>query len=263
MAEKLGRWEAIRKNKEKWKQKAEENDAFVAKKYKNEIDATVKGSVVYGFPDLEPKEISGGTVPLVIVKKLDSVSAVLEYATPDNKTAVLNFADYLIPGGWYLRGSHAQEESLCHESFLHSVLCQFPEYYAYNKKNRNDNLYLDRAIYSPDVVFFRDGDETKCDVVTCASPHYKKATERKVPGEMISDALRKRIHFIHKIAAEQQVDTLILGAFGCGAFKQNAKEVSAMFREEFKKTTIKQIIYAIPARRNRANYDAFVELFGD
>ena len=72
---------------------------------------------------------------------------------PNLKTAILNFADYLTPGGGYLNGSGAQEEVLCHESNLYSVLTNFTDFYQWNREHINYHLYQNRAIYSPNIVF--------------------------------------------------------------------------------------------------------------
>ena len=67
--------------------------------------------------------------------------------------------------------------------------------------------------------------------------------------------LRTRIKFVLNIAQDNKVETLILGAFGCGVFGQNAEEVAKIFMEELiAGTTIKQVIFAIPKGEN---YDKF------
>ena len=104
---------------------------------------------------------------------IDSVSAILKYSSFNTKSAVLNFASYKHPGGLFLQGSNAQEESLCHESFLYNVLKEYElEYYTWNREHLNKALYLNRALYSPDVIFERGEYRSKCDVITCAAPNF-------------------------------------------------------------------------------------------
>ena len=66
-----------------------------------------------------------------------------------------------------------------------------------------------------------------------------------------------------KIAAENKVDTLILGAFGCGVFKQDPEQVALIF-DEFLSTDFENVfetvIFAIPDR-NSKNYKAFERVF--
>ena len=96
------------------------------------------------------KNNSGTTVKL---EAMGSVEAIFAYQ--DGKVAVLNFASYKNPGGKFLDGSRAQEECLCHESNLYNVLATQADYYAWNNAHKNRALYLNRALYSPDIIFSR------------------------------------------------------------------------------------------------------------
>lgn len=98
----------------------------------------------------------------VSVVDLDTVSAIFRYKRKEKRTAILNFASYKNAGGMFLQGSSAQEESLCHASFLYNVLSEFKDYYAWNDKHKNRALYENRALYSPDVVFTNDSVGTLC-----------------------------------------------------------------------------------------------------
>ena len=163
----------------------------------------------------------------------------------------------------FVRGSHAQEECLCSESNLYNILLKFDaSYYAWNRKNENSNrsLYTNRALYTPDVVFIRDGlNPIRCDVITCAAPNYTIAKSyHHIRNLDNSRALYARIKFVKMIAEENNVDTLILGAFGCGIFGQKPDEVAKLFAFVFEKTVIKRLIFAIPAGDN---YEAFVSQF--
>lgn len=164
-------------------------------------------------------------------------------------------------------GSTAQEEYLCHHSFLYNVLEKFGDYYQYNNTDKNRALYYDRAIYSPNIIFEIPNTPIYfyCDVITCAAPNKSVACRYKMatPYEN-TQALRSRIHFILNIAAEQNVDTLILGAFGCGVFGQDPVETAEIFKE-FLSSTFKnvfgKVIFAIPKSNNSNNYDAFCKVF--
>src|SRR5258706_3167818 len=73
----------------------------------------------------------------------------------DAPLCCLNFASARHPGGGFLTGAQAQEESLARASALYQCLLAVPDYYERNRANRSA-LYLDLAIFSPDVPFFRD-----------------------------------------------------------------------------------------------------------
>lgn len=116
-------------------------------KYAKEIDFSKRNTIIY---TKEVKDLAKRThiVPQNTVLEMDSVSAILKYGADSNsgKIAVLNFASYKNPGGMFLEGSIAQEECLCHESFLYNVLKEFPEYYEYNNQHKNNYILTDAFI---------------------------------------------------------------------------------------------------------------------
>ena len=67
------------------------------------------------------------------------------------------------------------------------------------------------------------------------------------------------------IAEYEQVDTLILGAFGSGVFGQNGTEVAEIFKkllvEEF--WTFEKIIFAIPNDKKNGNYQKFMTVMSN
>ena len=68
------------------------------------------------------------------------------------------------------------------------------------------------------------------------------------------------MRFVKQIAEEQGVETLILGAWGAGVFGQDAREVVKIIRAEFKSSSIKKIVLAVPG--NDENTITFKESFG-
>ena len=201
---------------------------------------------------------------IILVDK-DSVSAIFDYPSDmNNKSMVLNFASYKNPGGMFLKGSSAQEESLCHESYLYNVLKEFDKgFYEHNRQNKNKALYTNRAIYSEYIRFMRDEEDVFCDVLTCAAPN--KAAAQKycnVTDRLNYSTLKERIRFVIAVAALNKPDTLILGAYGCGVFGQNPFEVAKIFKEIFDEYSrmFDRIVFAIP-NKNSKNYEAFEAVF--
>ena len=124
-------------------------------------------------------------------------------------------------------------------------------------------MYCNRAIFSPDVRFIRDDWETPCAVITCAAPNLsgnKKFCAVKVSQEENDRALRERCRFVLNIAKENKIETLILGAFGCGVFGQDPERVATHFCDLLTHdfcNCFKHVEFAIPARANPENYEAF------
>lgn len=225
------------------------------------INKSIENSKVYShldrgillFKSRETNTSRNELLDTVDVVQLTSTAAAFKHKS--GKTAILNFASFKNPGGKFIEGSSAQEESLCHDSTLYNVLSSatFKDYYDWNKQNLNRSLYRDRAIYSPNIVFFdKKGNREEFDVITCAAPNYGAASKySNVTKEENDLVLSARIDFILHIAAENNVDTLILGAFGCGVFKQDAETVAKLFFEAIARYDLPmKFIFAIPDDRN-------------
>ena len=212
--------------------KATQHTQEMAEKYGKEIEKCINETEIYNAAKLQEMEkcIQLGDLTMEVMKT-DSVDALFN-AKDNGRIAVLNFASYKNPGGGFMVGSRAQEECLCHESFLYNVLKEFEDsYYVSNRSDLNRALYRNKALYSPNVVFEHNDEVRKTDVITCASPNFS-AAEKFVKREENNKVMKSRIRFVLEIAKHQAVDTLILGAFGCGVFQQDPEFVSKCFVEE-------------------------------
>lgn len=234
---------------------AEKHEALIEKLFKHQIQDSIATSKIYS-PDSfsSDSETSGEERAEQLVWACASDQAAIKAFKnyKGKKIAVLNFASYKNPGGGYLNGVMAQEEALCGVSDLYPIIISFEDYYAWNKQHLNDNLYTDRAIYTPNVLW---GTSTipsaKTDVITCAAPN-KSATRGKA-REKANEVMLERMSFVKKIAEDQKVDVLILGAWGAGVFGFNAKEVAEMWQKTFENpTTVSTVVYAvIPGKKNK------------
>jgi len=146
------------------------------------------------------------------------------------KPLALNFANGIQPGGGFLSGARAQEEAICRSSCLYHTLRGDPMYTEHAKRPYPDST--DWAILSPDVPVFRTDGGKPLDkpwllsFITCAAPY------APVIGQPQSRLLlKKRIHRIQAIALAYNYTTLILGAWGCGAFGNDPQTTALDFRE--------------------------------
>lgn len=181
------------------------------------------------------------------------------YELGHNNCIALNFASYKNPGGAFMDGSCAQEESLCHESWLYNILARQTDYYAWNKKHLNRGLYKDRALYTPDVVFSDCLNNAVADVLTCAAPNrsiivkgYTNFTE-----EENYKVLHDRILFISKICSLKKKDVLIHGAWGCGVFQQDPAVVAKLIHN----TTWRGVKKIVLAVIDKPTYEIFKKEF--
>ena len=251
--------------KEARKALAQKHTIEMQDKYSTQIVDAINNTVVYGEDAIVPEMVNHGKKQdtKIIIEDSDSVSAIMQMAS--GKTAVLNFASYKNPGGMFIEGSRAQEECLCHASFLYNVLKEESSYYDWNNNHKNWALYRNRALYTPNIMFFNDNAQVCCDVITCAAPNYSAYSKYNTTAgqKPNNDALASRILFILSIAKAQQVDTLILGAFGCGVFGQDARTVARMFKgllqmERFK--CFDTVVFAVPDGKDQ-NLKRFKEVF--
>jgi uncharacterized protein (TIGR02452 family) len=226
--------------------------------YDKEISHSIQNTTAYrGGTMIIDKEKE--TVMNIRTVPMDTVSAIIRLY--NGKTAALNFASYKNPGGGFIKGSVAQEEDLCRCSTLYPVLASQQQYYDDNKKSLNDGLYTEAALYSEDILFMSDEGPVKCDVITCASPNWGAAKRNGVSRIQNTKALKNRIEFLLCIAAYHGVETLILGAWGCDVFRQEAVEVAELFQNALQKYPyFKNVIFAIPSGNN---FDMFKEVFGE
>lgn len=244
------------KDKESRARKALDHTAEMSVEYAEQIRNSIVNETVYsnGFgSNFKYDEVLSNNNMIINIENMDSVTAIMKYCYGNNKVAVLNFASYKNPGGMFINGSSAQEESLCMESFLYNVLKENMEYYYCNNHNKNKALYTNRALYNPDILFFRDNNTKSCNVITCAAPNLTTAQKYcNVSREENTEILKSRIKFVLDIAMDQKIDTLILGAFGCGVFGQDPIEVARIFKMFLYDThkVFNNVVFAIPGGYN-------------
>ena len=177
-----------------------------------------------------------------IVSGKRSFEAAMAYAG-DKKVAVLNFANnHYIGGAPYSAG--AQEESLCRCSTLLPCLEAMDEVF-YERHRRMYEAHQidfrgnDDLIYTPDVVVFKTDERTnpikpvmmpeekwyRVNVITCAAP---QIGDHHLPNNY-EELIASRIKKILDVAAKEKNEVLILGAWGCGAFRNPSNVIARVF----------------------------------
>jgi uncharacterized protein (TIGR02452 family) len=151
--------------------------------------------------------------------------------------ACLNFASAKNPGGGFLKGADSQEETLSRASGLYTSLTSKMEMYTANR-NFDSCLYTDNMIYSPLVPVFRDDQDQLLDepylVSIITAPAVNAGAVKTNEPHRVDDIpaiMFSRIEKLLSLAVSQGQTTLILGAWGCGVFKNDAREVAAWFAQ--------------------------------
>lgn len=223
----------------------------------------------------------------VIVSKKRTFEAAKAYR--DNKVAVHNFASASNPGGGVVRGSTAQEECLCRCSYLYFCLNSpdmWDGFYTPHKQARNP-LHNDDIIYTPEVTVFKsdtnnpallpENEWYKVNVITCAAPNLRAMPSNKyntgdgkkaakISDKEMLEIHEKRLRRILDVAVSEGNDTVILGAFGCGAFMNKANIVAYAAKNVIKEyihafKNIEFAIYCSP--QDDTNYKTFRLIEGD
>ncbi len=177
---------------------------------------------------------SGQYATQITVTNASTLEAARRLVAAGHRPVALNFASARHPGGGFLSGARAQEESLARSSALYACLHGNPMY-AWHETHR-DPFYTDYVLYSPDVPVFRtDSGELLdepylCTFVTCPAVNAKVALERDPTCRpAIRTVMARRIERVLAIAAAQHAMHLILGAWGCGAFGNDPHEIATLF----------------------------------
>ena len=201
----------------------------------------------------------------ITVENSDTVSALEKlFETDKGYSCILNMASYKRPGGGVERGAKAQEECLFRCSNLsHSISTDFYP------------LEDDSCLYTQGAVFFKDKDYNyidpiDCDVMTIAainlnSEHHFYKDQNKVSS--YEETTLNKIRLMLTIPAKHDVKNIVLGAWGCGVFKNDPTKMANFFKQvlidEGYDSLYDNIVFAIINDHNSvgSNYEIFSEIF--
>ena len=237
-------------------------------------DALLNGTKVYREEfHFEPKNPCKTSFSCV---NADCVDAARKLIEKGYNPAILNLASNVSPGGGYHKGTNAQEESLCQRSTLSCSLYQFGDN---SKKHIRDSGFFRKkeypldmnfgGVYSPGVTFFRKNlkgnygyleHPFSCGIVSVASIANRAKNEYVNEDMKYVDAngllneegmkiQKNKIATILRIALSNGHDSIVLGAFGCGAYHLDPEQIANLFdlvlnQDEFK-GQFKKVVFAI------------------
>ncbi|MCD8372219.1 MAG: TIGR02452 family protein [Clostridia bacterium] len=194
----------------------------------------------------------------------------LKHEGIEPKILVLNMASATTPGGQTRSGADAQEEELCRRTSLLLSLesKQAKSYYDYNNSLKT-RMRSDAVILSPYAEVIKDScgeilsNPFPVSVISCAAPMIRLGLEGMSQAEY-EEILYNRIQSVLTVAASQNYRHLILGAFGCGIYGNDAATVSYLFDKAFKKLpyTFESADFAVLCRPDKDyNYKQFCRYF--
>lgn len=200
------------------------------------LAASVAGTRLYTPDEPPPAAAPSDARTRVELRNETTLEGARALVDAGHRVAALNFASGVNPGGGFLRGSQAQEESLARASGLYSTLVGSP-YYQFHRA-QDDAVYSDHVIYSPDVPVFRDdagvmlASPWPCSFVTSPAIKRQKVT-RAIDAEAI---MRRRMSRVLDVMAANEHAAVVLGAWGCGVFRNEPEMIAGLFDEALRTT---------------------------
>lgn len=249
----------------------------------NSIKNSIENTVFYAETDYPEIKNNGFDTKISVTKERSfECAARLSKEYSESKICIHNFASATNPGGGVTKGSSAQEEALCRCSTLYPCLTEknLHEKFYRMHRNKNDLRYTDCCIYTPEITVIKsdtdfpelldEGLWFNVDVLTCAAPNLREkpynsmnpgsAKTIKVSDKELFQIHQKRAEHMLTIAATNGADVLVLGAFGCGAFRNNPNIVAKVYNEVLQKFNgyFREICFAVYCPPNNSeNYDVF------
>ena len=276
------------------------------KEFRNTIDIVNKGRYVtengtyYSFPDDSdmilktvfyereiclPEAVQGCEQTIVEVQNIDCLYAGAQLKERGYNPAVLNMASRRNPGGGVVTGAGAQEETLFRRTNLFRSLYQFAPFAGmYGIKTSHHQYPLDRnfgGVYTPEAIYFRESEQkgyalldnpVSLSFITVAGMNRPDLTAEGMIADYHVEPIKNKIRTIFRIGLAHGHDSLVLGALGCGAFRNPPRHVARLFHEvmdelEFK-NKYRRLVFAILDDHNahqshnpEGNYKPFADEF--
>jgi len=238
------------------------------------VERAVSGTVLYAPGELNMFSAPRSAVPTRIEVTDESTGEAGHRLVVGEGVAdvvALNFASARNPGGGFLGGAKSQEEDLARASALYPCLVTQWDYYEANRAERSF-VYTDHVIYAPRVPFFRDERWRLIEapwmmsVVTAPAPNAGEAQRHGEREGVVRDALRRRAGMVLRVMAAQGHPTAVLGAWGCGVFRNDPREVAEAFAVWLRGDlagVFERVVFAVYERGGEGpNRRAFEEVFG-
>lgn len=188
------------------------------------------------------------------------------------RIGVLNFASAKNPGGGFLNGMVAQEECLafCSDLYLVQTIGQGYRYYEINRADR-DPVYTDTMLIG-DVTFFRTSDYSlterpvTCPVITAPAVNMGVVIRNGDDADRAKRVMKGRMEKLLALFAKWGCKDLILGAYGCGVFRNDPEDVARFWQELLEEgwgRLFDRVTFSILARPGReGNIAPFRRRFG-
>jgi uncharacterized protein (TIGR02452 family) len=230
-----------------------------------DVSAAVTGTHLY-LPEEAVEAPSVTSAARVEVTGESTLAAARRLGRGGADVAALVFASARSPGGGFLNGAKAQEESIARSSGLYPCLLAAGDFYAHHRAH-SELTYTDRVIYSPGVPVFRGDDHELLPApypvtfLTAAAPNLGaiRNSQPHLAAE-VPAVLRRRAARVLEIAAARGHRRLVLGAWGCGVFANDPTEVARAFAAALSRYAFEHVTFAVLGP-NRPEFEAVFQGF--
>ncbi len=187
------------------------------------------------------------------VLNMDTLVATREFIHP----LVMNFASDYNPGGGVHGGAMAQEEELFRRTNYFTSL---------NRKYVEYPLEKDEVVLTQNILILKDENYNylpsykQIDCLAVAAIRNPRLNNNKYTSDDYQ-LMKMKIESIYQLGIIYNNDTLILGAFGCGVFRNPPEEVAKIFNEMNEKYKIhyRNIVFAIIGNNNFTPFKNIIE----
>ena len=252
-------------------------------------DAAMRAETVFVSKPISAEAVPARSMPTCFnVVNEDCLDVAAKHVREGYLPCVHNFASRSMPGGGVVTGSGAQEESIFRRTNAYKSLYQFIDnntlrsLLAQTQQEdivgaRPERYPLDRnygGVYTPGITVFRANEEKgfellaepfKVGLVTVAAINRPDMADRDHMTEQCVKGTLNKIRTMLRLALRAGHDSLVLGAFGCGAFRNPPRQMASLFREVFDEPEFKNkfrlVSFAVLDKAG-ALYDAFHGVFG-
>lgn len=226
-------------------------------------DSDMMRNTVFYVREIRMDDIPPRDEPTIVeVQNIDCLYAGVQLKEQGYNPAVLNMASRRNPGGGVTTGAGAQEETLFRRTNLFRSLYQFAPYAEqYGIKPSHHQYPLDRnygGVYTPNAIYFRESEQKGyallekpvcLSFITVAGMNRPDLTDYGMIADHHVEPIKNKIRTIFRIGLIHGHDSLVLGALGCGAFRNPPRHVARLFHEvmdepEFK-DKYRRVIFAI------------------
>jgi uncharacterized protein (TIGR02452 family) len=231
-----------------------------------EVTRAVAGTRLYLPEDIIAEPVAASSTPLVEVTTESTVEAGRRLGP---EAVALVFASARNPGGGFLSGATAQEEDIARACALFACLRTVREFYLYHREQA-DLRYSDRIIYTPDVPVIRGPDGQLLErpyglsFLVAAAPNLGAILARQPElAATVPEVLAGRAERVLRVAAGHGHRTIVLGAWGCGVFRNTPVSVAAAFQTALVRVpSFERVVFAILDPTGASpNYRAFADAF--